>query len=377
MKTLLVLMMPLLLLSACKEDAKIVAEPIRAVKTITISEASKANSRRISGIVKTSSESNLSFRVSGRVASVDVKTGDNVTKGQVLAKLEQKIYKLAVQSAKAKLSSARAALNEKSDALKRQKNLKKKDFVPQASVDKAQAAYSSAHSDVSIAKTNLENKQNDLDDTFLKAPFNGSIAARSIDAFVQVDAGKTIFELQSGDGFKVEVLMPETLIRDVSHGDGVNVSFPTLKGTIVKGSVTEIGAKAESGNAFPVKVELAETPPEIRAGMTAEVSFNFGETSDISVYLIPVSALDVRIPLESEKMVQGEAPVFIFNTEKKTAEKRMVTIRDVRGNQLEVIKGLNTGDIVIVAGVPFIHDGQSVKLWEASYSIPATINLGK
>lgn len=377
MKTLLILMMPLLLLSACKDDANVITEPVKAVKTITISEGSKANSRQISGIVKTANESDLSFRVSGRVASVDVKTGDNVTKGQVLAKLEQKTYLLDVQSAKAKLASARADLLEKSDDLKRQKNLKKKDFVPQASVDKAQAAYTASNSNVAVAKTVLDSAQNDLGNTTLKAPFDGAIAARSIEAFTEISAGKTMFQLQSGDGFKVEVLMPETLIRDVSHGDTVSISFPTLKDTIVSGTVSEIGAKAESGNAFPVKATLEKSPSEVRAGMTAEVSFNFGEATETSVYLIPVSALDVRVPPASEKFVEGTAPLFVFNAEKGIAEKRMVKIRDMRGNKLEVIGGLKAGDIVIVAGVPFINDGQNVKLWNASYSTPAIINVAK
>lgn len=377
MKALLVLIMPLLLLSACKKDTEVVAEPIRAVKTLTISEGAKANSRQISGIVKTSNESELSFRVAGRVASVDVKTGDTVKKGQVLAKLEQKTYLLAVQSAKAKLASAKADLLEKSDDLKRQKNLKKKDYVSQAAVEQSQAAYSASKSSVDVAKTVLSNAEEDLNNTVLKAPFDGAIAARSVDAFTEIAAGKAVFDLQSEDGFKVEVLMPETLIRDVSHGDTVHISFPTLSKTIVSGRVSEIGAKANKGNAFPVTVALSETPSEIRVGMTAQVSFNFGEAHDVKIYLIPVSALDVRVPAASEKVVEGTAPLFVFNAEKGIAEKRMVKIRDMRGNELEVIGGLKAGDVVIVAGVPFINDGQSVKLWNASYSTPATINVAK
>ncbi len=377
MRTFLVLVMPLILLSACKKDVEVVAEPVRAVKTITISEGAKANNRQISGIVKTSDESELSFRVAGRVASVDVKTGDTVKKGQVLATLEQKTYLLAVQSAKAKLASAKADLVEKSDDLKRQKNLKKKDFVSQAAVEQSQAAYSASKSNVDVAQTVLGNAQEDLDNTVLKAPFDGAIAERSVDAYTEVAAGKAVFDLQSDDGFKVEVLMPETLIRDVSHDDTVHISFPTLSKTVISGKVSEIGAKADKGNAFPVTVELSETPSEIRAGMTAEVSFNFGEAHGAEVYLIPVAALDVRVPAANEKVTQKEASVFVFNSEKKIAEKRIVSIGDINGNKLEVVKGLKAGDLLIVAGVPFITDGQSVTQWKPAYNTAATINLDK
>ena len=375
MRYILILMMPLLFLSACKDEATVTEKPIKAVKTITISEGAKANSRQISGVVKTSGESILSFRVGGRVGSVDVNIGDKVKKGQVLAKLEQKEYNLAVQSAKAELASAKADLLQKSDDLKRQQNLKKQDFVAQSAVDQAKAGFSAAKSSVDVASAKLKNAQNDLSDTILKAPFDGSIAKRSIEPFVEIAAGKEVFELQNEDGYKVEVLMPETLISDINQGDVVSVTFSTLSDTTIKGKISEIGAKAETGNAFPVKVELSEDVEGIRSGMTAQVSFNFGESKEASVYLIPVSALDVRVPKELGKTVKGQAPIFILNKEKGIVEKRMITIRDIRGNEFEAIDGLNGGETVIVAGVPFLSEGQKVKQWKPTYNKPATINL--
>lgn len=378
MKKLLVLIIPVLLLIACNQAVEMVEDqPVRAVKTLVISEASKANSRQISGVVKTANESELSFRVGGRVASVNVKTGGSVTKGQVLATLEKREYQLALKEAQANLASARADLEEKREAFRRQQNLKKKDFVSQAAVDKAQAAFQNTINSASIAQTRLKTAQNELEDTTLRAPFSGKIAKRLIDPFIEMSAGKTAFQLQSKDGYKIEVLMPETLIRDVNYGDVVSVRFPTLKKIIAGGTITEIGAKAESGNAFPVRIQLAKTPADIRSGMTAQVTFNFGQASGASVYLIPVSALDLRVPEKVLDNPKEQAKVFIFNEEKQIVEKRMVSIRDIRGNKLEVIEGLNTGDVLIVAGVPFLSEGQKVKLWEPTYNVTAKINLQK
>jgi len=376
MEKLLVSIIPVLLLIACDQAVETPEElPVRAVKTLVISEASKANSRQISGVVKTADESELSFRIGGRVTSVKVKRGSSVTKGQVLATLQTREYKLALKEAEANLASARANLVEKKEAFRRQKALKEKDFVSQAAVDKAQAAFQNAINNASVALTRLKTAQNDLGYTTLRAPFSGKIAKRLIDPFVQMSAGKTAFQLQSEGGHKIEVLMPETLVRDVDYGDVVSVSFPTLKGTIVGGTITEIGARAEAGNAFPLQIDLAKSLPNIRAGMTALVTFNFGQASGTPVYLIPVSALDLRVPEEAVDNSKRQARVFIFNPDKQIAEKRMVSIRDVRGNQFEVVNGLRTGDILIVAGVPFLTEGQKVKKWEPTYNIPATINL--
>ncbi len=360
-----------LLVSACNDQTIMVEDPVRAVKTLTVTESAKANSRQLAGTVISADESNLSFRVGGRVANVDVSTGDKITKGQLLATLEKREFELDVQTAKAKLSSARAELTEKSDALKRQKNLRAKEFVAQASVDQAKAAFAAAKSNVDVAITALENAQRDLVNTILLAPFDGSIVARSIEPFIEVAAGSTVFEIQNPGVLKVEVLMPETLIRDISRGDTTSVRFPTLKDVIVYGLISEIGSKAERGNAFPVTVELAQTSEDIRPGMTAQVTFNYGEAAEANIYLIPITALDVRIPVDNEVSLNNEVPVFVL--EEGVAQRRTLTLRDIRGNKLEVIDGLNPGDVVITAGVPFIKDGQKVKAWKPTYNLPAVI----
>lgn len=371
MKRLLLLVALLLLLPACGEEAAIAPEPVKAVKTITISESSKANGRQLSGTVKSANESTLSFRVGGRVATMEADIGDKVIVGQTLAALEQKEYKLAVKTAQARLASARSEFAEKSDALKRLNTLREKDFVAQSDVDQAQAAYSDAKSKVDVAITDLQNAQDDLSNTALKAPFEGSIASRTVDVFTEVGAGETIFTLQSESALVVEVFIPETLIRDVNYGDAVSVTFPALKGVVVAGSVSEIGAKAQSGNAFPVEVELANTTADIRSGMTAQTTFNFGEAKDTAVYLIPISAIDVRGFLEKEERAQGKGGVYVV--EDGVVTKRLVTIRDVRGNELEVVEGLQSGDVLIVAGVPFLTEGEKVKKWNPTYNAPATL----
>lgn len=372
MNKLALLVVSFLALSACEEEVVPAQETIRSVKTITISAATQTNSRQIAGVVKSATTGDLSFRVGGQVVKVNTQAGEKVKRGDILAVIDQKEYRLAVQSAQAKLTSARADLTEKSDNLRRQRNLRAKDFVAAAAVDQAVASFGAARSQVQVAEAALENAQNDLSNTELKAPFDGSVAARSVEPFTEVSAGEVLFELQGESALQVEVLMPETLIRDVSYGDGVSVRFPTLENTAVDAVVNKIGTKAETGNAFPVTVDLAQTPADIRPGMTAQVTFNYGEAGDQAVYVIPVSALDVRIPAASEEAIPGEAPVFILKDGK--AVQRKIQIRDIRGNEFEAVGGLSEGDELIVAGVPFLRPGQEVKPWTPSYNTSAAIS---
>jgi len=171
--------------------------------------------------------------------------------------------------------------------------------------------------------------------------------------------------------------MPETLIRDVNYGDPVSVKLAVNNTHPIGAIISQIGSQAETGNAFPVEVTLSESFPNLRSGMTATVTFNYGESSDTKVFLLPLTALDVRVPVEEEALDKKKALIFVFDPKKSQLEKRTITIRDIRENDLEVIDGLKAGDQVVVAGVPFLQNGQQVKRWQPTYNTPALIKIEK
>jgi RND family efflux transporter MFP subunit len=362
-------------LCSCGKDDVQKQDVVRSVKILEIAKAIGENSRQISGVVKASDESTLSFRVGGRVSDVLVKQGDSVKKGQVIARLKQKEYILSINAAQANLSGAKSDLAEKTEKLNRQESLKKEGYASKASLEKTQNAYQAAKSNLAVKQTAFETAKDNLKYTELTAPFSGKIAERLVEPFEEVTAGKTIFSLHGDGGYQVELLMPETLISEVKYGDVVKAEFSTLKNVKIEGKVVEVGAKPETGNAYPVKIQLLDTPRELRSGMTAKVTFNYGQNYSDAVFLIPVSALDLRVSSGAKKQSKAKARVFVFNPEKQVAQERMVTIRDIRGNKLEVINGLNEGDYLIVAGVPFLSNGQKVKQWKPTYNIPAKLNF--
>ncbi|MFT6332712.1 MAG: RND family efflux transporter MFP subunit [Lentimonas sp.] len=375
-KTFLTLaLLPVIILFGCKDNSENeTQEFVRSVKTIEITKANQDKFRSISGVVIAADNSDLSFRVGGRITEVNVDAGDLVTKGQILAKLEQRDFDLALQSSKAQLSQAQANLAEKKDNLRRQTALRKKDFVSKADFEKAQAEYQVALSEVSVAESGLKNATDNMERTILKAPFSGKIAARNIEPYTEIVAGSTVFELESNDAFKVEARMPETLIRQVNYGDLTKVTLPTLKNIEVGAVISRIASKTESGNAFPIEVTLDDNSHDIRPGMTANIYFNFGENAESSIYLIPITALDLRFFDKELGMLKDQAAIYLYDKESSTVKMNRVKIHDIRGNNLEVTEGLKEGDIVITAGVAFLQDGQKVKLWDPKYTVPATLD---
>ncbi len=358
-------------LAGCDGDnAEAPPAPPPVVKLETVSERATGQVRSISGVVEPSDHSALSFQVPGRVIEVNVSEGETVVAGQVLALLDRTNYQIALDSARSQLTSARAKRSEAKEDLDRKLALIDKGFVTQAAVDSAQAAYDAASASVSVSTSDVERAQKDLDRTILSAPFTGTISSREIDPFVEVAAGTSLFEIQSAGDLEVRVLVPETIIREVDYGQTVSVSFPTLKGELFGGTVSEIASRAEAGNAFGVKVALVELgEADIRTGMTAKVTFNFQSyLNGREAFLIPLTAISIKdadLGVQGQQTAdQNQAPVFVYDAEKEAVFKRLVRLGDIRGNDIEVFSGLEEGERIVTAGVAFLHDGMAARPWQ-------------
>ena len=92
---------------------------------------------------------------------------------------------------------------------------------------------------------------------------------------MQITPGLTVFEIEGEDGLEVQIMVPETLIRDLSTGNKMQIHYPAFPELTGEGTVTEIGTRAQTANAFPVTVLIDSSVVGLRAGMTAEVDFTF------------------------------------------------------------------------------------------------------
>ncbi len=353
----------ILLSFGCAPEVVDGAEPLKRVKVIEVGKTSEGQLRRISGQVIAADTSRLSFGVGGTVARINVSPGDRFDAGQVLAQLDAEPLRIAAEQSRAQLTSARAKFREAEQNLNRMRELRTRGVASQADVDSAVAAFESAQGNVRSEAANVERNERDLGLVNLVAPFAGQVSERGAEAFEEVSASQAVLTVQSEGAFEVQVGIPETLIRYIDYGQTVAVSFPS--GTAdIPGVVNEIGARPEAGAAYPVSVQLSSAAEELRAGMTASVVFNIGLAErEGPVYLIPLSAiaLDAVTP---EAQAGSEAPVYVVSDGTLTIRK--VRIGDVRDNELEVYAGLNAGDLVVSAGVPFLHEGMRVELWTGS-----------
>ena len=362
---------PLLLLShGCGEDLPAQVEEPRRVKYFVVGDQATGQSRRISGRLVAADSSPLSFGVGGTVAQVLVAQGDAVRQGQLLAALDVAPLRFAVEQARADLTVAAAKAAETKQTYGRTLDLLAKGVASQAEVDTATANHASARGNLQALRSALKRKEWDLSHAELVAPFSGVIASRSVEPFQEMSADTEAFVLQTANALEVELRVPETLIRDVDHGQTVEVTFPAIAGLALGGVVNEIGSRAETGNAYPVSIRLWGGDADLRPGMTANVTFNFDAYLDgRTAYLIPLAAIaiefgTIRRAREDDGTPHSEstAPLFVIDDANRL-QARDVVVGDLRGNRLEVYEGLEAGEKIVSAGVSFLREGMVVELW--------------
>ncbi len=349
----------LVAVNACREAPPPPVERIRAIKTVTVKEQASGKIRKFSGVVEAADSSSISFEVSGNVQEVRVDVGDKITKGQILAKLDKRTYKINVKGAEAEVGRAKVELADKRNDLDRFTRINKQDpgAVSQASIDQSQAAVDSALKNVQFAKSQLKLAQRDLEKTVLRAPFDGVIATRHVDPFTEVARGQKLFDVYENTGMEVAVSIPEDVIDDIYMKQKGEIRFAVIADKSYLGVVTEISKVAGTANAFPIKLTIEDLDKRIRPGMTAQVTLELADTEEASVYLVPISAL-------AQRSDTTKSWVFVYDPATSTVKQTPVTGTSVRQNDVVITGGVQTGDIIAVAGVSFLEDGQKVKLME-------------
>lgn len=354
-------------LVGCGQDASPPELPPRAIQWQRVSGSLDGEKRVISGIVLSIEDTRLAFEVNGTVKTVEVNLGDTVEQGQVLARLDPEPLELAVRDAEAALSEANALLAQARSTLSRY--VAAGAAVARQEVDQARAVQASRRSQAEAARARLGLAQRDLRLSVLEAPFSGTVSSKQIDPAMRVAAGETAFEMDSEEtGLRVEVQMPETLIARVRQGNKVEVEFPVIGDPRFEAAdqrfeavVAEVGTRAGSGNAFPVRADLVDPPPGLRPGMTAEVSFAIPRDASLprlEGFLIPLAAALAE--------PENRFSVFVYDPETSTVTKRPIRPGGVADNDIAVLEGLENGDIIATAGVTFLSDGQKVTLLEES-----------
>lgn len=340
------------MLAGCGREAATNDAPAsRIVRTATVEKRKITTPLTFSGRIEAEDEVNVAFRISGRLLSNDTKIGDRVKAGQVLARLESQNELNALRQAQASLAAAQGQLTQARNHFDRQETLLAQGWTTRVNYDAATQARQTAQSQVDAAEAQLSAAHDLVGFTELKADAPGVITATGPGAGEVVQAGQMIVRIARQDGRDAVFDVPSQLVRSASADPEVDVSMADDPAIKAKGRIREVAAQASAvTRTFEVRVGLTDPPPAMRLGATVvgRVSTSAGPMIDI-----PSSALT--------RMNQRPA-VWIVDPTTSTVSVRNVDVLRFDEAQAVISQGLDTGEVVVTAGVQALHPGQKVRV---------------
>ncbi len=345
----------LFLLIACGEK-EAEAPPPKPVVPLTLQKDGGLDGQTISGVVQPKDTASVSFEVSGKVEKVFYELGERFKKGAVLASLDDRIFQLEVNQRKSQLSEAKARLAEAQNDYNRLKKLNQSGAIADAELDVARAQFISARDQVEIAKAQLGIAQENLDDTRIIAPYDGTVDARYIEPAQRVSPQNVAFDIEGEGALEVSALVAEDDVNQLNIGDTVNMTFSALEEETYQATISEIGSQARSGNAFPVVMTLADTPETLKSGMTASVRLPVTRQS--------ATGEGYRVPVGAFAAGQGQnyyvMQILKHEAEHYSVKKLPATILNMDKQHARLQIELDEGDRIVRTGIVFLQDGQKV-----------------
>ena len=322
-----------------------------AVRVTTAKLEPYAETLILTGEIRARTSSQLSFRVSGRIAQRFAGVGDHVDAGDLLARLDPSQQQADVANAEAALAAAQAGARQATSAFERQKSLLDKGFTTQSAFEAAMKAVRTTAGTVESAKAGLDIARANLAYTELHADTDGVVTARTADAGEIAAAARPIFVV-AADGPRDAVFdVYEQLFLSINELPEVTVGLVKDPSLTVSGKVREISPTVETRTGtVRVKVDVGIPPAAMSLGAPVTGRIEGRKTSAV---LLPASAL-------AEK--DGAAAVWVVAHDGKTAERRPVGILAYTTKDIVVETGIAEGDRVVTDGVKLLRPGATVEI---------------
>ncbi len=299
---------------------------------------------RNSGRISHKNEMRLSFKTGGLIEMINVEEGDEVTAGQVLARLD-------LEEIDAQQKRAAANYNKVAADLERFSQLYDDALVSLQVMQNAQSANDSAAAELQIVNFNKKL-------SVIRAPADGRILKRYVESNELIQSGQPVFLLAaSKQGSVVRVGLIDQDIVKVAVGDPANISLDAYPGRKFTGMVSEVALSTDSkAGTFEVEILVNDQGFSLRSGLIARVEIT--PVSDNLQYFIPIESVF--------KADNGFARIFVLDEDKNVVNEVTVEIVDFLQGEVAVRGSLKATDKVIRLGAPYLSDGSPVSVVDGS-----------
>ena len=337
-KVYLILLSVILLGSSCQQQtAKSSMKAPTRVKTLVVSSDVVDNAQTYVGMVEEREATAVSFTGMGVVKRVLVREGQAVSKGQLLAEMDD-------TQARNLLSGAEAQMTQANDALARYKMLHDNGSLPEVQWVEIQSKVAQAKSQLEVAKKNLA-------DCRLVAPVSGVIGKKLIGAGETALPSQAIVNILDISSVKVKVAVPEAEVGGINAHTPTSIVVEAIKGSFQGGQI-EKGVQADAlTHTYDIRINVANGDRKLLPGMVANVRFLSDGSQAVGSKMVPVTAVQRK----------SDGSLFVWTVGKdRTAHRTTVTIGQPQGNFVSVIDGLNMGDRIATEGYQKLSEGTKV-----------------
>lgn len=338
----------------CSQEPPAKKEVVRPIKMLTVG-SSAGNTREYPGRLRAAQQADMAFEVPGRIIEWVFKEGDRVRMGEVLARLDPSDYQNTLEQSQAMERNRRTYLSRIAQA-------HKTGAVSDQDLNDAQAQL-----DVAAAETKISQKA--LNDTQLRAPFDGLMSRKLVEDYANVQAKQPVLIFEDPSYMEIKVSVPE---RDLAGRRDQEQD----RASITQRIKPEVEVTALRGKKFPAQLkELATTADPTTRTFEATFSFQPGEEINVlpgmtaKVIVHPSGGIgvasDVSIPATAAAADEdGNPSVWIVDPETSTVSRRPVTLGPMAEASVVITEGLNDGDTVAISGVTQLRPGMKVRPWE-------------
>ena len=347
-----VLLAPLIAIApACDKKPESAPQP-RLVNVVRVSVDTAAGDVAYSGETRARYETNLSFRVAGKIVARNVEVGSSVRAGAVLARLDPEDQQLITRSAQSQLEAAKSEFEQTKAELIRYSDLLKKNFISQAEYDRRLNAFNIAKARLGQAQAQLSVSKNQADYTALVADRAGVVTAILAEAGQVVAAGQTVMKLARTDDKEVVISIAENRLADLNAAREITITLWADPSKTYRGKVREVSPSADPvTRTYAAKISILDADSGVSLGMTA------------NVYLKGIQR-GAAMPLPATALFQddGKAAVWVVDPATGKVQLVQVEIGEYMEDKVVIFSGLKPGDIVVRAGVHKLFAGEKVRI---------------
>lgn len=343
--------------AACSKQAA-TPEPVRSVRTVTVSSGPVGAVVDYAAEVRARVELRLSFRVGGKMISRPAGLGEHVRAGQVLASLDAQDLRLGQDAARSAVQAARVNHEQAQADYRRFKDLRDQGFISAAELERRETTFKAAQAQLAQAQALSGVQSNQARYSTLVADTGGVVTAVEAEPGAVLSAGSTVLRVAQDGPRDVVFSVPEDqagALRALQGSAGaLRVTVWGADSVPLAATVREVAAVADPvTRTFVVKADIGKA--NVRLGRTATVT--------VAVRSLPSAPAMIKLPLAAVFEQQGQSSVWVLDKDTMTVRAQPIQVVGAEGNQVVVAAGLAPGQQVVSAGVHVLTPGQKVALY--------------